>query len=235
IGSELGTLTAEMHLALATGTNDARFSAEPASSDEIHEWQLHTRSSASQVMRALKHQLPDLDTRTADLANTVIASGARVSSDADGYSALQGFPLIRVHGDYHLGQVLRDEQGTWWVVDFEGEPLRPIAERTRKTSPLKDVAGMLRSFAYARGAAQAGGVDKASLEEWETRARADFIRSYLSSTRARMPGLLPAEDEVLFHALEAWELDKALYEVLYEIASRPDWLWLPLTGIAHRV
>jgi len=139
---------------------------------------------------------------------------------------------IRVHGDYHLGQVLRTDSG-WNVLDFEGEPARPLAERAAPSSPLKDVAGMLRSFHYAaqvalseRGAGD--GVNTLRAERWEGRQRDAFLQGYYAVDEVR--GLLPADDRAV---LTAFELDKAVYEVLYERAHRPDWVDIPRSAIAR--
>ena len=152
--------------------------------------------------------------------------------------------LQRIHGDYHLGQVLRRPSGEWLLVDFEGEPLRPLAERTRVDSPLRDVAGMLRSFDYAvgslRGAsrAAAGVVDTASLDldvlaleaaraDWAREARAAFLDGYIaeSDTDLRAHRAL----------LDAFELDKAVYEAMYEARNRPTWMPIPLAAVAYLV
>jgi maltose alpha-D-glucosyltransferase/alpha-amylase len=145
---------------------------------------------------------------------------------------------IRCHGDYHLGQVLVTE-GDVMIIDFEGEPARPIEERRAKSSPLRDVAGMLRSFSYAAltaiGAATETRPDDVKrlapwAELWETWVRATFLRAYLAATRDS--GFLPppGDLEVL---LRAFVLEKALYELAYELNNRPAWVHIPLTGIAQ--
>lgn len=152
--------------------------------------------------------------------------------------------LQRIHGDYHLGQVLRRPSGEWLLVDFEGEPLRPLAERTRVDSPLRDVAGMLRSFDYAVGSlrsesrAAAGAIDTASLDldalaleaeraDWAREARAAFLDGYIAES----------ETDLRAHRalLDAFELDKAVYEAMYEARNRPTWLPIPLTAVAYLV
>lgn len=152
--------------------------------------------------------------------------------------------LQRIHGDYHLGQVLRRPSGEWLLVDFEGEPLRPLAERTRVDSPLRDVAGMLRSFDYAVGSlrsetrAAAGAIDTASLDldalaleasraEWAREARAAFLDGYIAES----------ETDLRQHRalLDAFELDKAVYEAMYEARNRPSWLPIPLAAVAYLV
>ena len=125
--------------------------------------------------------------------------------------------LQRVHGDLHLGQVLAIPDRGWRLVDFEGEPLRPMAERTRPDVAIRDVAGMLRSFAYAAGAS---GEDR---RDWATVCRQRFLEGYESE----LPGVLAAQSTLL----EAFELDKAVYETVYEARNRPDWIGIPLAGI----
>jgi len=150
------------------------------------------------------------------------------------YDSAQDAPwpkLQRIHGDYHLGQVLRRDSGEWLLVDFEGEPLRPLSERTRADSPLRDVAGMLRSFDYVVGARRNTAADEHARDAvdagWARAARAAFLDGYI------------AESEVDLRAhrqlLDAFELDKAVYEAMYEARNRPAWLPIPLAGIRYLV
>lgn len=141
-------------------------------------------------------------------------------------------PLQRIHGDYHLGQVLRTRTGSWRVIDFEGEPLRALSERTAPDLALRDVAGMLRSLSYAAGYARKNGARPDDMDHWERSAHETFLRSYsslspTSSLSSAHP--LQANDRLLLTALV---LDKALYEVAYEAAYRPEWVDIPISG-AH--
>ena len=139
-------------------------------------------------------------------------------------------PAIRVHGDYHLGQTMRTDAG-WYVLDFEGEPLRPLEERRRPTSPLKDVAGMLRSLDYASAVAEREREEPVPelARAWAARNRQAFLDGYLEVAAAA--GLLPGDDETVALVLRAFELDKAVYEVAYEEAHRPEWASIPLAAI----
>lgn len=144
--------------------------------------------------------------------------------------------LQRIHGDFHLGQVLRRTSGEWLIVDFEGEPLRPLAERARVDSPLRDVAGMLRSIDYVVGSlrntaaastAAAAFVDEGARAEWARAAREGFLDGYSAAS-----GIDLREHRAL---LDAFELDKAVYESMYEARNRPSWLPIPLAAVASLV
>ena len=140
---------------------------------------------------------------------------------------------MRIHSNYHLGQVLRTDAG-WFVLDFEGEPARPLAERQLRSSPLQDVAGMLRSFRYAAAVALAerDELEHAELaplaEVWAERNRQAFLGGYLATEGVE--ALLPNSGD-RHTVLAAFELDKAVYEVLYEWAYRPDWVHIPLGAV----
>jgi len=141
-------------------------------------------------------------------------------------------PSLRVHGDYHLGQVMRTDMG-WFVLDFEGEPARPIEERRWPSSPLKDVAGMLRSFQYAsRSALMVQEISDSELaKSWEQRNRQAFLDGYVAV--AYRNGILPSDTGSMDLVLRAYELDKAVYEVGYEMAHRPDWVDIPLDAVTE--
>ncbi len=199
----LGETTAGMHVALASAFGESPGDAA-AWADDI--W--------AQVDK-VSH--PDFDK---DSAGHVVEALRRVEPG----------PAIRVHGDYHLGQVMRTDAG-WYVLDFEGEPARPLAERRRPSSPLRDVAGMLRSFHYASQVAllerdsEFGSVGAA----WEGRNRQAFLDGYLPG--AAEGGVLPHEGEAVDAVLAAFELEKAVYELGYEQAHRPHWESIPLAAL----
>jgi maltose alpha-D-glucosyltransferase/alpha-amylase len=159
----------------------------------------------------------------------------QLAAQTTGFDRLVGRSKIRVHGDLHLGQILVTPEREFLVLDFEGEPRRSIAERRLKTSPMKDVAGMLRSFSYARGAAEREEAPSAipspaDLIRWERGVRKAFLDSYLTTSRQGQARFLPVSNDDVRQAIAAWELDKALYEILYELDNRPDWLAIPLSG-----
>jgi len=139
-----------------------------------------------------------------------------------------GGRLIRTHGDYHLGQTMLADRG-WVILDFEGEPARPLPERRRKRSPLRDVAGMLRSFAYAASAADRQRGEPAP-DGWETHAREAFLAGYHETIDS---GLLPPGQEAEHKLLSVFELEKAVYELRYELNNRPDWVGIPVAGIVR--
>jgi maltokinase len=199
----LGDVTAQLHVSLA----EAFGVQEGRPDDWVH------------LMEAqIKRVLPG---DTGEAARRVVARLRDVTDPG---------PATRVHGDYHLGQVMRTDTG-WYVLDFEGEPARPLEERCRPSSPLKDVAGMLRSFHYASQAAMVTQEEDVSglARVWEERNRKCFLAGYLP--RAAGGGVLPADEESLNAVLAAFEVDKAVYEVAYEQAHRPDWVGIPLGAI----
>ncbi len=135
---------------------------------------------------------------------------------------------IRVHGDLHLGQGLLGADGRWMLLDFEGEPARSLSERRRKRSPLRDVASLLGSVSYAAAAAQLRGV--AVPPGWEEAARAAVLGAYLEHVDR---ALLPSGDDAVARLLSLFELEKAVYELRYEMNNRPDWVVIPVAGIAR--
>jgi maltokinase len=205
----IGEVTAEMHQAMARGFGTHKVSGA--------DW-------AEPMEQLLKQVLGPGDGALADGARRIINRLREISDPG---------PAIRVHGDYHLGQVLRTDAG-WFVLDFEGEPARPLEERTRPSSPLKDVAGMLRSFSYAPAVALSYQEDDLSSQgrAWETRNRECFMAGYLRKAAEKEP-ILPTDPAVRSAVLAAFELDKALYEVAYERANRPDWARIPLDAVAR--
>jgi maltose alpha-D-glucosyltransferase/alpha-amylase len=242
----LGRRTAEMHLALATPSDDAAFAAEPLTSADLTSDARRIDAQITSTLEALKIKLPTLKDLTADDAGLLLSR--RISLFARARAIRSSSPegqRIRIHGDYHLGQTLRtvasaDHAGDFVLLDFEGEPARPLAERRQKQSPLKDVAGMIRSFSYA---AHSGlnqfhddnpeGTESGHLAAWtrlwQNATASEFLRAYreiIGSNPALLPS--PQQSQAL---LSAYLLEKALYELLYELNNRPTWLHIPLSGI----
>jgi maltose alpha-D-glucosyltransferase/alpha-amylase len=146
-----------------------------------------------------------------------------------------GTHQTRVHGDYHLGQVLRTHDD-FSIIDFEGEPSRSMTERREKTSPLKDVAGMLRSIDYAVATANEDGLtdDLRNLKTWRENAELSFVVGYLGAVGTSEPSLVPLEPGAFRQSLDLFMIEKALYEVRYELDNRPDWVDIPL-GALQRI
>ena len=205
----LGRVTAEVHDALAqvlaTDVDGADLIAETVQ-------RMHERLDAARA------EVPELEPLAESLHAMYDAVPATTSS----------VPVQRIHGDLHLGQLLRTDSG-WHIVDFEGEPARPLVDRVRLMTPLRDVAGMLRSFDYAARSLLADHPGDRSLafraDEWADRNRDAFCTGYAAST-----GTDPRETGALLNACEA---DKAVYEVLYEVRHRPTWVSIPLAGLAR--
>jgi trehalose synthase-fused probable maltokinase len=219
----LGCTTAELHAALADAPPELHdFAAEPISPDDVSAWRNAIREEVLRATSALEQR-------------QIHVNVEHMLQRADGISGVLGSHKIRHHGDYHLGQVLESEDGGFVIIDFEGEPSKPLALRREKRSPLRDVAGMLRSFDYARNAALRAHdvadplrVERAA--EWHAATRDAFLSAYLGTIRSQAPTLLPAEVDA---ALSALELEKAAYEVLYELNNRPDWLPIPLAALTQ--
>jgi len=234
----LGRRSAEMHLALSTETQDEAFRAEPFT---LHDLALDARRIDAQIhstLDALKSGISRLSDLTADAAATLLSRriGLFESAQAISANAVSG-QRIRIHGDYHLGQVLRS-RNDFILLDFEGEPARTLEERRRKQSPLRDVAGMLRSYSYAAATAFTAFIQRhpdraGSLtpwrQAWEAGMHRLFLAAYRDTITAR-PGLLPTPSEA-DKLLQAYLLEKALYELLYELNNRPDWVHIPLAGL----
>lgn len=215
----LGEVVGQMHSTLGSDASDPDFAPEEATDEALPIFMATVDEEIEQVFSKLpEHEVfaPILG-RGDDLRDRLrrMAQGGGVGR------------LIRHHGDLHLGQTMLDDT-RWTILDFEGEPSRPLRERRRKRSPLRDVAGMLRSFAYAASAAERAGATLPA--GWEPSARASFLEGYRSSVE---PSLLPAGEAAFEQVLAIFELEKAIYELRYEIDNRPDWAAIPVAGIAR--
>jgi maltokinase len=217
----LGRTVGSMHTALASDPTDPVFAPEERGNESLALF----IADLDERIEAAFLDLPE------DAALEPIAHrGEELRDQLRALAAVGGAGMaIRVHGDLHLGQTLLSDRG-WTILDFEGEPARPLPERRAKHSPLRDVAGLLRSLAYAPLAArfQRGGAEPP--EGWELRARQDFLDGYLDGVD---PTLLPATRREVDQLLAIYELEKAVYELNYELNHRPDWVEIPVAGITR--
>jgi trehalose synthase-fused probable maltokinase len=216
--ARLGQTTAELHIALASGTGD--FSAEPIQDSDVAQWRQAIVDEVESAVDALARRNIAVDKQW-------------LLRRAAGIATLKGAQKTRHHGDYHLGQVLERDDGAFVIIDFEGEPSKPLAQRRERRSPLRDVAGMLRSLDYARNTALRAGAPAdpervRRAQAWHDAVREAFLDKYLEAVRRAAPTLLPADARP---PLAALELEKAAYEVLYELNNRPDWLPIPLAAL----
>jgi maltose alpha-D-glucosyltransferase/alpha-amylase len=234
----LGRITRELHEALTSDPSAPGFAPEPVTKRDVERWGSDVRRMVDEGLDLLRSRLSSLDANTAAMARAIAGRGAAVHArveelerEARREVEVGGRMKVRHHGDYHLGQVLRTSQGDWMIIDFEGEPARPLAERRAPSSPTRDVAGMLRSFAYAAatGIREAGGGGGAGARvnaaaeiggaRWERDVRAAFLSGYGVSGDDPLVAL--------------FEMEKVFYELLYELNNRPGWAWIPLRGIAR--
>ena len=221
---ELGATTARLHVLLSREEQDPEAATNPLETVDLKDMAEGIRAAIDDLTAAGVTQLaelrPSIEQRLDRLAS-IEDPGLRT----------------RIHGDYHLGQVLV-ANGIWLILDFEGEPARPLSERRAPNSPLKDVAGMLRSFGYAASAvlfekAEPGSTEWNALEptaqRWKNEARDHFINGYLRTSHEG--DFLPKDRDDLHALLEGFEIEKAVYEVGYELRNRPDWLPIPLVEL----
>jgi trehalose synthase-fused probable maltokinase len=215
----LGEVTGAMHTCLASDPADPSFAPEEPSLEAI----ALLTATIDEEIAGVFLDLPDDVEALEPIRRRGEEIRERLRLRLPGGA---GGRIIRDHGDLHLGQTLYADDD-WVILDFEGEPARSLPERRRKRSPLRDVAGMLRSFAYAASAVEPmrGG---AAPTGWEERARAEFLDGYMSSVD---PMLVPPGPEAFEKLLSVFELEKAVYELRYELAMRPDWLPIPVAGI----
>jgi maltose alpha-D-glucosyltransferase/alpha-amylase len=207
----LGERTGQLHLALASDPGDPEFAPESITGDDVQGW-------AEGVSR-------QLEAARAALGRPLSATIPDVASALAG---LVGVLKIRQHGDFHLGQTLYlTAQADFVIVDFEGEPLRPLAERRRKHAAMRDVAGLLRSISYA-AAAEHDGRPARWRELWEAEGTRAFIDGYLLAAHGRRFVPTPAAFDA---AVAAFELEKAAYEIVYEAGHRPAWVAIPVRGL----
>jgi len=233
----LGQRTAELHAALASDPDEPAFAPEHISQQDQRSIYQSLNQVALRSMELLRHQLKRLPEDAREEARQVLEMEPRIMS------ALRAFlgrrlttTRIRVHGDYHLGQVLYTGSD-FVIIDFEGEPTRTLYERRLKRLALKDVAGMLRSFHYASETAlksenipaESTVRSQAWSRLWVESVSTTYLRSYM--TTAGNASFVPRGPEDLEMQLKTMLLEKALYELRYELNTRPDWVRIPLRGI----
>ncbi len=231
---QLGQRTAEMHLALAADRDDPAFTPEPITAEDRRALCDAARENTRQTMRLLESKLPDIPENHRGEAAILLT---REDEILDRLSAFAEYELIatktRHHGDYHLGQVL-NTGSDFVIIDFEGEPARSLAERRMKRSPLRDVAGMLRSFHYAAHAALEENATmevRDSAETWAVNTARIFLDAWLAT--AKGASFIPEDPDALKMLLDVHLLEKAIYEVAYELNHRPHWAFIPVRGISQ--
>ncbi len=234
----LGRRLAEMHAVLAEDCEDPAFTPEPAAATDAQGWATDARTQLTAALEALARvkgwETEENAHRAAWLANNSKPLLAAVDSLAE---AAHGTLKTRIHGDFHLGQVLV-AQGDAYIIDFEGEPAKPLEQRRAKTSPLRDVAGLMRSFDYAIGATGAAPAATSAvtaerrlplLESFRQRATTAFLEAYRTArAEAAKPSAEAGAEAAL---LDLFLLEKAAYEICYEAANRPSWIGIPLRGL----
>ena len=226
--TELGDVTASLHVVLSREELEFEMLSEPIDNQDLKEWAERARHMLSELTDGGLDELTALEDAVQERIDAL-----RSIEDAG--------QKIRIHGDYHLGQVMLSPRG-WMILDLEGEPVRSLEERRAKQSPLRDVAGMLRSFSYAVWASLFDRTEPESKEwlrlqrwglAWEQLARDRFMTAYMRTSHEGT--FLPPDREDLKVMLDVFEIDKALYELNYERGHRPQWIRIPLRGIAQVV
>jgi len=234
----LGRRTGELHMRIADAAGDEAFEPEPCTPVNLGEEAAAMRRHADAKLALLEQTIDRLDERRRELARSLLLHREELLRPFDDMQrATSAGCRIRCHGDYHLGQVLVTE-GDIMIIDFEGEPSRPLADRRAPASPLRDVAGMLRSLSYAvltaLGAAtltRPEDVERLApwAHLWETWVGRTYLQAYVAATNNAT--FLPAAGESFDVMLSAFLHDKALYELGYELNHRPDWVHIPLAGL----
>jgi maltose alpha-D-glucosyltransferase/alpha-amylase len=235
----LAQRTGQLHLALASAGDDRAFAPEPFNAMAQRSVYQSMRALLRRTFTLLQKALPDLPESFRDEAKQALAAEKDIlAREKRLLDRKANAAKIRIHGDYHLGQILYTGKD-FVVLDFEGEPARPLSERKLKRSALRDVAGMMRSFQYAAYSAlwqpAMRSEDVPFLERWADlwyrQMSSLFLQSYLQTTAGAI--FVPQNSDDLQILLEAYLLDKAVYEIGYELNNRPDWVVIPIRGIKH--
>lgn len=234
----LGLRTGELHRALSKPTMDPNFAQEPITQADVAEWTHALQQDAERTLDMLETRRVGLSLGAQERIGRLLEQRVAIQDRIDpaAFTKLRAVKT-RHHGDYHLGQVLL-VQNDFVIIDFEGEPSRPLSERRRKHSPLRDVAGMLRSFSYAaavsaedatRERPEQRPLAQVMVRDWEAAARTVFLAGYRVGA-AGCPAY-PANEEHARQLIEFFVLEKALYEIRYELDHRPDWVEVPVEGL----
>ena len=231
----VGTRLAELHVVLAKPTDNPDFAPDKVSAEDARNWGDMSVSQFRKAVDILQNTKEFSDRETGDRAQRLLSAAERIQALLPKLAAAaQGTLATRIHGDFHLGQVLVSSDDVF-IIDFEGEPAKPLPERRRKSSPLRDVAGLLRSFDYAAAAAQHGPVTPEKEQSTSVVSRFvdnmhdEFLRSYMEVIKAHYAVAL--EPKAMEDLLTLFLIEKAAYEICYEAANRPSWLGIPLKGI----
>jgi trehalose synthase-fused probable maltokinase len=233
----LGVITERFHRALASDGSDDAFAPEAATSADVDVWQRSVGERVHRTASLIARHMAAWPFAVRRLGETFVERSRDrgvLGRLPDPEQPFSRFRKIRVHGDYHLGQTLT-AAGGFILIDFEGEPARPLAERRAKQAALKDIAGMLRSFDYAVEAAQVDSQARADDEPVALILRQRFLDGYRAAFADSTPEFVPADPEAANAWIAFFELEKALYEVEYEINNRPTWVHIPLRGLARIV
>jgi maltose alpha-D-glucosyltransferase/alpha-amylase len=238
----LGKRTAELHLALASDSSDPAFAPEPYTAPFQQEFERSTRALTERTLGLLRQKRAELPDGLRHQAEIILNSEPRILQEFQSIANVHGGLRTRIHGDYHLGQVLYTGSD-FAIIDFEGEPARPLSERRLKRSPLQDVAGMVRSFHYAAFAHLLTPSDDSSsrnrdlhrvttwAETWYSWVTFRFLKSYFAN--AQTGSFLPDGRQEISALLRIHLLEKAIYELGYELNNRPAWVAIPLAGISR--
>jgi len=236
----LGERIAELHLAFSLDVDDPAFRLEPVTAQDIDAWTDQVRHEAQSAAEALQRAQAsgDLAPEVAEAVDGLLDQWGRIDGLIErSVPTKLDVTKTRLHGDLHLGQVVV-VQNDFYLLDFEGEPVKSMEQRRAKQSPLRDVAGMIRSFDYAASTAliehpepsgESGHDLQAAIEAWRSAAVTRFIGGYRPAV-GDCPSV-PADEKTFRRLLDLFQLEKALYEICYEAANRPDWLRIPVDGV----
>ncbi len=236
LARKLGERTGQLHRALATPGGGAEFDPEPVTEADVTAWKARVAADAQATLEVLTGRVDRLDEKLRENAKEMLKNPRQLLTRIDRIAFdPAGARKLRFHGDYHLGQVLL-RHNDFLIIDFEGEPARTLEERRAKHSPLRDVSGMLRSFDYARWSALRRNAQTPAEEArcaplaaaWLAAARAAFLEGYAQATLGA--GLF-ASFEAAGELVTLFEIEKALYELRYELNNRPAWAAIPLSGL----